>query len=296
HLYIADTDTRGHYSATQALQIAAALESASAHPLARAFRPFASGIRATDIVQVPGGGLQGAVGGATWRIGNREFVHALSLRSETNPDASCANDSDSREIFLGNNTGLHARFVIGETLRAGAKDVIDRLTAMRIAPMIASGDQPGPVAALAAQLGHIDHRAALLPEHKLQLVRELQAGGASVAAVGDGINDSPVLAGADVSIAMGSGTSVAQHSADCVWLGEQLEGLDRAFVVARKTMRIVQQNLCWALGYNLLAIPLAVTGSIAPWMAAVGMSASSLLVMLNALRLHRRDSGDDPGS
>ena len=127
---------------------------------------------------------------------------------------------------------------------------------------------------------------------KLNLVRELQAKGLQVAAMGDGINDSPVLAGADVSIAMGSGTSIAQHSADTIWLGQQLSGLEKAFSLARKTMRIVKQNLAWALGYNLLAIPLAVTGSIEPWMAALGMSFSSLLVMLNALRLGKADTSD----
>lgn len=286
NLYIANTETRGHYDATQALQIAAALETSSAHPIARAFRPFTNGMRATDVVQVPGGGLQGSVGGATWRIGNREFVTALAGNRRS---AFGTEDCADREVFLGNSTGLHARFTISENLRAGANEVITRLQGSGITPLIASGDQHGPVAALAAQLGNTEYRAALMPEDKLQLVRELQAGGEQVAAVGDGINDSPVLAGAEVSIAMGSGTSVAQHSADCVWLGEQLNGLDHAFTVARQTMRIVKQNLGWALGYNLLAIPLAVTGSIAPWMAALGMSASSLLVMLNALRLSRFD-------
>jgi P-type Cu2+ transporter len=116
-------------------------------------------------------------------------------------------------------------------------------------------------------------------------VRELQASGGIIAAVGDGINDSPVLAGANVSIAMGNGTSIAQHSADCIWLGNQLTDLDSAFVMARRTMLIVRQNLVWALVYNLTAIPLAMTGILVPWMAALGMSLSSLLVMLNALRL-----------
>ena len=127
----------------------------------------------------------------------------------------------------------------------------------------------------------------LFRSDKLKLVRDLQTSGARVAAVGDGINDSPLLAGADVSIAMGSGTSIAQHSADCIWMGNQLTGLETAFATAKRTMQIVRQNLIWALCYNLSAIPLAAGGFIAPWMAALGMSLSSLLVMLNALRLGR---------
>jgi Cu2+-exporting ATPase len=136
------------------------------------------------------------------------------------------------------------------------------------------------------------------PEDKLKRLRSLQANGATVAAVGDGINDSPVLAGAGVSIAMGSGTSIAQHSADCIWLGNSFDGFADAFRIARATMRVVKQNLAWALCYNVIAIPLAVSGQLAPWMAALGMSLSSLLVMLNALRLsmqRRPVAAIDPG-
>jgi Cu2+-exporting ATPase len=184
---------------------------------------------------------------------------------------------------------LLARFDLVENLRAGAQQVISELDRMDIGTIIASGDRPEAVDLLASRLAtkgkKLRWEAAMLPQDKLQLVRELQAEGHQVTAMGDGINDSPVLAGANVSIAMGSGTSIAQHSADTVWLGQQLHGLQKAFALARKTMRIVKQNLAWALGYNLLAIPLAVTGNIDPWMAALGMSFSSLLVMLNALRL-----------
>ena len=199
-----------------------------------------------------------------------------------------------RRVFLGDDNGIVARFDIAENLRDGAATALRAFEAQGIATVIASGDQPRPVAALAERLGNIDWHAALLPEDKLDLVRQLQQQGERVAVFGDGVNDSPVLAGADVAIAMGSGTSVAQHSADCVWLGQQLTGIDRAFSLARRTMRVVKQNLAWALGYNLLAIPLAVTGTIEPWMAALGMSLSSLLVMLNALRLGRATPAETP--
>ncbi len=281
HLRIAGIATVDGMSPARARSIATALEASSAHPIARAFRDGVASAGAADIRSVPGAGLQGTVEGQTYRIGTREFAAGADSGDLLLPD-----DDGQRAVYLGGAPGLLARFDIAENLRNGAAELVDRLATAGIGSVIASGDQPGPVAALANRIDPaIEWRAGLLPEAKLELVRELQAGGDHVAAVGDGINDAPVLAGADVSIAMGSGTSVAQHSADCVWLGESLDGLDAGFTVATRTMRIVKQNLAWALGYNLLAIPLAVTGNIAPWMAALGMSLSSLLVMMNALRL-----------
>jgi Cu2+-exporting ATPase len=280
-----------------ALSIAAAMESTSAHPIARAFRAHAdaaameSGVG--SIVAVPGGGLQGRIADHDYRIGNLEFACRNDAREAKFP---LATENDNRQIYLADECGLMARFDIAENLRAGAESVIGRLAQDGIQTTLASGDQPRPVGVLASRLGLTSWHAAMLPEDKLRLLRNLQSQQQSVAAVGDGINDSPVLAGANVAIAMGSGSAIAQHSADCVWLGEQLQGLDNAFAIGRKTMRIVKQNLIWALTYNLLAIPLAVTGSIQPWMAALGMSLSSLVVMLNALRLGNSDQPAAPES
>jgi Cu2+-exporting ATPase len=128
-------------------------------------------------------------------------------------------------------------------------------------------------------------RAGVSPAQKLERVRALQAQGAIVAMVGDGVNDAPVLAGADVSVAMGSGTQLAHASADMVILSERLENLATGVAAARKTRSIIRENLLWALLYNLVAVPLAAVGWITPWMASIGMSASSLVVVLNALRL-----------
>ena len=140
---------------------------------------------------------------------------------------------------------------------------------------------------IAERIGIADAIGDLSPEDKLRLVRGLQAEGETVAMVGDGINDTPVLAAANVSIAMGDGTQAARASADMILLGGNLANLTDGVAIARKTLTIIHQNLLWAVAYNLLAIPAAATGWIAPWMAAIGMSASSLLVVGNSLRLAR---------
>jgi len=284
-LEIETTVVRDGMPASRALEIAASLEANSAHPIARAFRGTDNVYPATQLNAVAGGGLEGRIDTELFRIGTLEFVTKLAPGGDEKDSKLARSNPEQRNVFLGGESGLIARFEISEHLREGAITALHALSSKGIAVTIASGDQAIAVKRLAERIGVTDWNAGMLPEQKLALVRRLQADGATVAAVGDGINDSPVLAGADVSIAMGSGTTVAQHSADCVWLGTQLTGLDSAVTMAKKAIRIVRQNLIWALCYNLLAIPLAVSGQIAPWMAALGMSLSSLFVMLNALRL-----------
>ncbi len=154
-------------------------------------------------------------------------------------------------------------------------------------PLIASGDRAAVVAGIARQLDGPRSLGNLRAADKLACVRSLQAQRHIVAMVGDGVNDAPVLAGADVSVAIGGGTDLAKVSADIVMLGEDLAPLAQGIETARRCMRIIRQNIAWAVIYNAAAVPLAASGWLQPWMAAIGMSTSSLLVTLNALRLLR---------
>ena len=153
--------------------------------------------------------------------------------------------------------------------------------------VLLSGDAGAAARAVARQLGIVDAVGDQLPEDKLAWVRRLQAQGAVVAMVGDGVNDAAVLRGADVSFAMGGGAALAQLHADGVLLGDSLAPLANAADTAARTLRIIRQNLAWAGVYNLVAIPAAAAGLLNPWLASIGMAASSAIVVLNALRLRR---------
>jgi len=162
------------------------------------------------------------------------------------------------------------------------------LKAQGIALHLSSGDAQASVARFASALGLADAHARQTPEDKLACVRTLQQQGRVVAMVGDGLNDAPVLAGADVSIAIGDGTALAQRAADLVLTSPSLARVPEAIALARRTRRVIRQNLAWAVAYNLLALPLAAAGLVTPWLAALGMALSSLTVTLNALRLSRQ--------
>ena len=180
-----------------------------------------------------------------------------------------------------------ALFRLRDHLRPQVHETLAALRDAGLQISLLSGDAPATVATVANELGITDAHGGQTPEAKHAFIRRLQERGAIVAMIGDGVNDAPVLAQAQVSIAMGSGTDLARQQADIVLLTAGLLPLAQAAALARRTLRIVRQNLVWAFAYNLLAIPLAMTGFVTPWMAGIGMSASSLLVVLNALRLQR---------
>ena len=255
------------------LAIAAALESDSGHPLARAFAGLETPWPAEGVRAVPGQGIEGVVNGQRWRLGRAGYA--------------AAGQADDDAIWLGDGTRAVARFRVQEATREDAAAAVARLRAMGIRVHLSSGDAEAPVTDFARRLG-IEHvHARQSPEDKLAYARALQAEGRVVAMVGDGLNDAPVLAGADVSIALSGGAALAQQSADLVLTGTSLMRVPQALETARRTRRLVRQNLIWAGGYNIIALPVAIAGLVTPWLAALGMALSSLLVVGNALRLTR---------
>ncbi|MHB1085877.1 MAG: heavy metal translocating P-type ATPase [Thiobacillus sp.] len=268
-------------NAEEVRALAAALESGSEHPIARALSVAGTTARsANHIRNTPGRGVEGIIDGHTYRFGSPRFA----ARTESPPTQPEQNGGESW-VALGDQSGLIAWFALADTLRSDAAASLIALQALGLRLHLLSGDGEATVKATAQQLGIAEWRAGALPEDKLAYVKALQNEGRIVAMVGDGINDAPVLAGAQVSIAMGEGADVAQAAADMVMLGGRLATLADGVALARKTRHIIRQNLGWALAYNLIAIPAAALGHVTPWMAGIGMSASSLLVVLNALRL-----------
>lgn len=263
--------------ADSALRIAAALERDSNHPLAAAFTQAAQLPAIDQLRAVSGQGVEGLIAGQRWRVGTAPFA---------------TGGEDDGAIWLGSDTGARARFRLVEQPRADAARVLQQLCAQGLALHLASGDAPAPVARFAEAMGiaHAHAHARQTPDAKLARVRALQAEGRRVAMVGDGLNDAPVLAGADVSLAIGDGAALAQRSADLVLANPALGAIPAALDIARRCRRIIRENLAWAIGYNLLALPLAATGMVTPWLAALGMALSSLLVTANALRLTRAPS------
>jgi Cu2+-exporting ATPase len=192
--------------------------------------------------------------------------------------------------YLADEQGWLATFELREDLRPEAMAVVQALATHGVAVQMLSGDGTDAVARVAAQAGIAQARGGCTPDEKLEVLRALQSQGHSVAMVGDRLNDGPVLAGADVSFTFGRSVPLAQSKADFVILGEQLMAVVQALVLSRRTMAVVRQNLWWALLYNAACVPLAVVGLLPAWLAGLGMAASSLLVVLNALRLARTAS------
>jgi Cu2+-exporting ATPase len=271
-----------------ALSMAAALERGSEHPIARALIAGGTdaGVAATSVRATTGAGVEGLIDGRPWRLGRPEFVaamHGLAVPLELESKVGAGDTV----IALGNAAGWQAFFRLSDSLRPEAAAMSAALSATGIKLSIFSGDAPAAAARVGAALGIADVRGGLSPEDKHAALKALQDAGETVAMVGDGVNDAPVLAQAQVSIAMGGGADLARANADVVLLGNDLLALPAGLALARRTVRIVKQNLVWAFAYNFLAIPLAMAGWVTPWMAGIGMSASSLLVVLNALRLQR---------
>ncbi|MGV8943337.1 heavy metal translocating P-type ATPase [Thermomonas sp.] len=262
------------FDSAHALRIAAALERDSGHPLQHVFADIGDAPHASNVQAVPGAGIQGDVDGVNWRLGHAHYA--------------CAGDDDGH-LWLGYVDGNRvrgvARFGVQESARPEAAAAIAALRAQGLRLHLSSGDAHAAVMRFGEALGVDDVHARQTPEQKLAFVRGLQAQGRRVAMVGDGLNDAPVLAGADVSLALADGAALAQRAADLVVSHPSLMRIPESVALARRTRTIIKQNLAWAVGYNLLALPLAAAGMVTPWLAALGMALSSLIVTVNALRL-----------
>ncbi len=285
-LSLLDVEPVAGRSKDEVLRIAAALESASEHPIALAIRQAAGPVQGAESpANHPGEGVEGSLDGERYRLGKPAFAGAALPDASPHPTAT--------RLALAGPSGLLGWLYLGDEVRADAARAIAMLKSQGVRVHLLSGDNQAAASAVAGKLGIEQVRAEAMPDDKLAYVKSLQAEGRVVAMVGDGINDAPVLAQAQVSIAMGEGTDVAQAAADMVMLGGRLAALADGVAIARKTRRIIYENLGWALGYNLIAIPLAALGHVTPWIAGIGMSASSLLVVLNALRLTDFQSAAD---
>jgi P-type Cu2+ transporter len=254
---------------------AAALASHSTHPLSRALaaaRPSAPAVDWRDVREVPGFGLQARdAQGVTWRLGAPRWWGAAA--------------GDAASIVFGSAERPQVALHFDEALRAGAAEGVRDLQRAGVSLTLLSGDEPARVASLARRVGITHFEAAATPERKLEVLRAAQADGGPVAMVGDGINDAPVLAQADVSFAVAEGAQIARSTADAVILSGGIDQVAQALHLARRSVRVMRQNLAWAALYNAACVPLALMGWLPPWAAGLGMAASSLVVVLNALRL-----------
>ena len=281
---IVDVKTYGEYSneaspegRQQVLAIAAALEAHSAHPLAKAFSQFRDHNQTTtQVVVAPGAGISGEVNNQHYRIGKSSWL--LNTNEHSAFSAQC--------VLMQGET-LIAEFYLHDGLRADAKALVDSLHQQNIETSMLSGDHLQGCNKLQTLLNLTNVHANLSAQEKVNVIKQQQASH-TVAMVGDGVNDSPVLGAAHLSIAMGSGTDIAKNGADVILLNNKLKGVQTLREVAIRTTRVIKQNYLWAFGYNAIVLPLAVTGHIAPYMAVIGMSASSILVVTNSLRLLKK--------
>lgn len=288
---VARIHTRDGVSQAQALNWAGSLARHSLHPVSRALwsearrRADSAGrlheleaLATRDVSEQAGQGVQGVLSqtgqaAQTLRLGSAAFCAAPPRAGH------------HLQVSLADASGWLASFELAEQVRPEAAGVVRALSQMGLTLKVLSGDGPAAVAQVAQAVGIADAQGGCSPQHKLQALQALQAQGHKVAMVGDGLNDGPVLAGADVSFALGQAVPLAQSKSDFVLMGGQLEVLVSTVQRSRQTMRIVRQNLWWAAVYNAACVPLALMGWLPAWAAGLGMALSSLLVVLNALRL-----------
>ena len=270
---ISQTETYAELDKDTCLQIAASLEQHANHPIAKAFKAFESDdIKVESVNNVIGSGITGEWDGHKVAIGSSEFILGQAQNDQSNG------------IYLSLDDKHIATFVYEDPIRKESIEFIQKFKEAGIKTTLLTGDSLVNAKPVAEEIGITDIVANAKPEDKLAYLNSRDDKDITMM-VGDGINDAPILAGAHLSVAMGGGTDVAKASADMVLLGDKLDRLLQSRKLALKTRKIIRENLAWSLGYNLLILPLAVAGLVAPYIAVVGMSASSIIVVSNSLRL-----------
>ncbi len=269
------------------LDIAAAMEAHSEHPIAAAFEHRAT-VRVEDFRAFPGGGIAARIDGTHYRLGNAAFATPPGSVPSGAPGAG-------KWILLASASLPLAWFRLSDSLRDDAIQAVAELARLGLAGALLSGDNNAEAGRVATLLGLQHWLGECSPEQKLAAVREMHAVGKRVLMVGDGINDVAVLAGAGISIAMANAADVTRANADCMLLASGLLRIPEAIRVARHTQRVIRQNIAWALLYNFTSIPFAAAGLVPPWLAAIGMSLSSLVVVANALRLRQHGASSRAG-
>ncbi len=287
-------------AADELLAVAAAAEAGSEHPLAeaiaRAARERGVGIPpATDLQAIPGRGLAAQVAGAEVMLGNADFLRerAVDLSELIQAADQCASDGKTA-VYVSRNRQCLGMIAVADMIRPEAAEVVSELRRLGLKSVLLTGDNRRVAEAVARQAGIDRVLAEVKPAEKVAAVKQLQASGETVAMVGDGINDAPALAQADLGLAIGAGADVAIEAGDVTLVGQSLRGVVTAIRLSRRTVRTIRQNLFWAFGYNIIGIPLAAGvfypffgWTLPPIYAALAMAASSVSVVTNSLRLRR---------
>ena len=271
---------RSGYDAGAVLRIAALLETESSHPVAKAFADIEIDRAAVDGIVRHDNGVEGRVDGKIYRLGNAAFTHVNVVELV----------GGYGRLWLADGNGWIARFDLDDGLREAAGETMRALRDRGLDLIILSGDQPQAVASAARRTGIENWHAEQTPRMKMEFLESLQAAGKTVLMIGDGINDAPVLSVANVSMTVSGASELANSTADFIITGKSLKYIVYILSASDRTRSVIRQNLTWALAYNFTAVPFAAAGMIVPWMAALGMSLSSLLVVLNSGRLARRKS------
>ncbi|WP_421169380.1 heavy metal translocating P-type ATPase [Aeromonas dhakensis] len=282
NISLTSTEALANLDETRCLAIARALEAYSEHPIARAFRSNAAEdvvlLAVSKVTPVIGHGIEGVIEGRHYRLGSARWL-GISDAHEA--------QADGLVIYLANEDRALARFLLTDTLRPDAKALIQSFKAAGLKTTILTGDSSAQADEVARELGVDELVKGVTPDGKLAYLKEHEARGDISIMVGDGINDAPVLAGAHASFAMAGGTDLAKNSADAILLADDLSRLLDARALALRTRKIIKENFAWSIGYNLLVLPLAASGWLPPYVAAAGMSLSSLIVVTNSMRLNR---------